>query len=202
MSTEEKIDRRKQIQEAAIRVFAQKGYAGSSNGDIAREAGLKSAALIYHYFPSKLELLRSIVSEYSPAGQLESRKQLLYMQPPEVGLYAIGKAFFHQVTLPEARPITRIVLGEALRSEEFSKSFAAFGPMRMLNVVAGYMEILMEKGHIKKMDPVAAARSFMGPFIATMFLQVIWTHETESIGDHQALIRQYVDTFLNGARAK
>jgi AcrR family transcriptional regulator len=54
--------KRKQILDAAIRVFADHGYHGSRVGDIARDAGV-AHGLLYHYFASKDEILRTIFVE-------------------------------------------------------------------------------------------------------------------------------------------
>ncbi len=50
------------ILDAAVRVFAQKGYHTSRVGDIAEEAGV-AHGLLYHYFRSKEELLETIFRE-------------------------------------------------------------------------------------------------------------------------------------------
>lgn len=42
--------------EAAIRCFQQRGFAGTSTSDIAREAGVSRGAVLHH-FPSRLELV-------------------------------------------------------------------------------------------------------------------------------------------------
>jgi TetR/AcrR family transcriptional regulator, fatty acid metabolism regulator protein len=52
-------DKRTLILEAAVRVFARKGYHAARVGDIAAEAGV-AHGLLYHYFDSKEELLESI----------------------------------------------------------------------------------------------------------------------------------------------
>jgi TetR/AcrR family fatty acid metabolism transcriptional regulator len=54
-------DKRQLILEAAVRVFARKGYHTSRVGDIAEEAGV-AHGLLYHYFDSKDELLETIFS--------------------------------------------------------------------------------------------------------------------------------------------
>jgi AcrR family transcriptional regulator len=54
--------KRKQILDAAVRVFADHGYHGSRVGDIARDAG-GAHGLLYHYFASKDEILRTIFVE-------------------------------------------------------------------------------------------------------------------------------------------
>jgi len=52
-------DRRRQILDAAVKVFAKNGFHASRVGDIAEEAGI-AYGLVYHYFKSKEELLETI----------------------------------------------------------------------------------------------------------------------------------------------
>jgi AcrR family transcriptional regulator len=54
--------KRKQILDAAIRVFADHGYHGARVGDIAQDAGV-AHGLLYHYFASKDDVLRTIFVE-------------------------------------------------------------------------------------------------------------------------------------------
>jgi TetR/AcrR family transcriptional regulator, fatty acid metabolism regulator protein len=51
--------RRDRIREAAVRVFARKGFHNARVGDIAAEAGV-AHGLMYHYFESKDALLESV----------------------------------------------------------------------------------------------------------------------------------------------
>ncbi|HEX6663036.1 MAG TPA: TetR/AcrR family transcriptional regulator [Gaiellaceae bacterium] len=55
-------DKRRLILEAAVHVFAHKGYHAARVGDIAEEAGV-AHGLLYHYFPSKESLLETIFRE-------------------------------------------------------------------------------------------------------------------------------------------
>jgi TetR/AcrR family transcriptional regulator, fatty acid metabolism regulator protein len=59
---EQTIDRRRELLDAAVRVFARKGFHGSRVGDIAEEAGV-AHGLLYHYFRSKEEVLETIFRE-------------------------------------------------------------------------------------------------------------------------------------------
>src|SRR5437868_8806409 len=56
------IDRRRELLDAAVRVFARKGYHASRVGDIAEEAGV-AHGLLYHYFASKEDVLLSVFRE-------------------------------------------------------------------------------------------------------------------------------------------
>ena len=55
-------DRRRELVDAAVRVFARSGFHGSRVGDIAEEAGV-AHGLLYHYFRSKDEVLETIFRE-------------------------------------------------------------------------------------------------------------------------------------------
>lgn len=52
-------DKRRRLMDAAVRVFARKGYHASRVSDIAEEAGV-AHGLLYHYFDSKEDLLETI----------------------------------------------------------------------------------------------------------------------------------------------
>ncbi|MFC2133460.1 TetR/AcrR family transcriptional regulator [Bacteroidota bacterium] len=50
------------ILQTALKLFAQKGYHGTSIADIAKEAGI-SKGLAYNYFGSKLELIEAVIQQ-------------------------------------------------------------------------------------------------------------------------------------------
>ena len=55
-------DKRRQLLDAAVRVFARKGFHASRVGDIAAEAGV-AHGLLYHYFRSKDQVLEAVFHE-------------------------------------------------------------------------------------------------------------------------------------------
>ncbi|MDQ0189485.1 TetR/AcrR family transcriptional regulator [Alicyclobacillus cycloheptanicus] len=57
-------DRRKEILDAARKLFSQRGYHGVSLSDIADEAGL-SVGLIYYVFPKKEDILVGVIKDAS-----------------------------------------------------------------------------------------------------------------------------------------
>ena len=63
-------ERRAAILDAALAVFAERGYHASSIDDIAREGGI-SKALIYEHFASKQDLYAELLEQH--AGELFSR---------------------------------------------------------------------------------------------------------------------------------
>lgn len=59
---ERTLDKRTLILDAAVRVFARKGFHAARVGDVAEEAGV-AHGLLYHYFRSKDEVLETIFRE-------------------------------------------------------------------------------------------------------------------------------------------
>ena len=55
-------DRRRELLDAAVRVFARKGFRAARVGDIAEEAGV-AHGLLYHYFRSKDDVLEAAFRE-------------------------------------------------------------------------------------------------------------------------------------------
>ena len=62
MASEVAIERRRQILDAAVRVFAREGFHATRVSDIADEAGV-AYGLVYHYFPSKENVLDELFVE-------------------------------------------------------------------------------------------------------------------------------------------
>ena len=69
-------DRRRELLDAAVLVFARKGFRAARVGDIAEEAGV-AHGLLYHYFRSKDEVLETIFRDTwqlleSECGRIEA----------------------------------------------------------------------------------------------------------------------------------
>ena len=73
-------DKRRLLLDAAIRVFARKGYHASRVGDVAKEAGV-AYGLLYHYFGSKEEVLETIFRE-TWAAMLEAARGIEATETP------------------------------------------------------------------------------------------------------------------------
>lgn len=77
--------RRDQILDAALRIFARKGFAESTVDEIAVEAGLAKATL-YLYFPSKEALLQKLVDHYRLVPDLGGLMESIRDLPPVGGI--------------------------------------------------------------------------------------------------------------------
>jgi AcrR family transcriptional regulator len=94
-------DRRKELLDAAVRVFARKGFHAARVGDIAEEAGV-AHGLLYHYFRSKDEVLETIFRDTWQLFVAETER-----------IEASGAAFPDQL-----RRFARVYLGSWLATPE------------------------------------------------------------------------------------
>jgi AcrR family transcriptional regulator len=99
--------------------MSQKGVDGTSMRDLAAAAGLNVASL-YHYFPSKRELLEAVLIErgYLPEWATASRPAADVL--PETKLAAVLTDIL--VSMFEVEDFVRLMAGEAMRGEETARA--------------------------------------------------------------------------------
>jgi AcrR family transcriptional regulator len=110
-------ERRRQLLEAGAALFAEHAYEEISMRDIAKAAGV-SKALLYHYFPSKIDLFKAAVAEKAadlqrviePPGDGTPFEQLTatldaYLAWIEANAVTWSKLMQSAAALPEAREL-------------------------------------------------------------------------------------------------
>jgi AcrR family transcriptional regulator len=108
-------DKRRVILDAAVRVFATKGYHTCRVGDIAEEAGI-AHGLLYHYFASKEEVLQTVFRE-SWAELLEAFARIESSdEPPLAQLGALAKVLLR--AWRDRPDVVRVMVREVARSPQ------------------------------------------------------------------------------------
>jgi AcrR family transcriptional regulator len=86
-------ERRRTIVDAALRLFAERGYEAASVDDIAREAGI-NVAVIYSHFRSKEELYTSVLNDQWETVIVHQGQSAFSIPPGRDRLAAAYDAFF------------------------------------------------------------------------------------------------------------
>lgn len=149
-------DRREQILDAALRVFAEKGFARATNKDIAREAGI-TPGLIYHYFASKEALFRAIIDGRSPLRLIRTPPPQLLDQPPDVGLRFLIRQI---LAIAEGEPfvqLIRLFLPEVIHNPAVAPAGLA-GIKELARFVERYLADKMERGELRRGDAALTAQ--------------------------------------------
>jgi AcrR family transcriptional regulator len=153
-------DRREQIMDAALRVFAKKGYARASNKEIAREAGI-TPGLIYHYFESKDALLNAIFEARSPLRLIRSVPAQMLELPPEQFLRFLVGQMLAVVEDEKFMQLLRVYLPEAIYNAEAAPiGIAAIS--EGIHFMESYLAAKMESGELCAADPGLVTHLVMG----------------------------------------
>src|ERR671915_2009203 len=115
-------DRREDILQASLHLFAEKGFHGTSMRDIARSADI-TEGLIYHYFENKRDLFRAIIDEYSFLPLLRTLPDLAEQLDLRGLLIVLARVFFD--VLRQNAQLTRLLLQEIQVFPEEKEAFFA-----------------------------------------------------------------------------
>jgi AcrR family transcriptional regulator len=151
-------DKRRQLLDAAVRVFARKGFHASRVGDIAEEAGV-AHGLLYHYFRSKDEVLEAVFHENWSllVARIESVEETDESAADQLRHIAaiILRTWLH---LPD---VVRVVIQEFGRSPELGERI---GELTLpIDAIQRVIARGIERGEFRKdVDPVFAATVVYG----------------------------------------
>jgi AcrR family transcriptional regulator len=193
-------DRREQILEAGLRLFAERGYHGATIKEIAREAGIKSSALIYWYFEDKEDLFRAILKEFSPLVRLTAGPEALMERAPEEVLPMLARAHLDSYDDPVVVRLLRISLSESALNSEVEDQFIGNAQEVVLKFFVAYLERQIELGRIKPHDPQSGAHSFVGMLIIYILNREVFTYLKENLPEKEQYVKDIVGIFLDGLR--
>ena len=193
-------DRRKQIMDAALRVFARHGFHGATIKRIAEEAGLKSPALIYWYFKNKDDLYQAVMMELSPLLRQAADPAGLMDKPPEEVLTILARSYLSTFESPDVRRLFRILISEAFRTPEVAEYVAERGIVVVLNFLVSYLQHQVDLGRLRPHDPQSGARAFLGMLVTYILGRELFPPLRRTLPDAEHYVEQIVAIFLDGLR--
>jgi len=115
-------DKRRRILDAAVRVFARKGYFSARVSDIAKKAGVADGT-IYLYFRSKEDLLVRLFDEVMSEHVVRAREAVRALPSAPERLLAIAER--HLAVLGDNRDLAAVFQVELRQSTRFMERFTA-----------------------------------------------------------------------------
>lgn len=194
------------IMEAALKLFAEQGYAGTPTSQIATEAGV-SEGTIFKYFPKKKDLLSQLlvwfVSKQSHAIIVKPLENIFEENKdaePKVIFKAIIKD--RMGIFDKMAPFIRVLFNEMQYHPELREIFLD----KILSEIKIYSEKLLshfdKSGSVRELPSFLVMRSFIGG-TALMIFQRKYLPELSSpeMGLEEE-IDIFIDIFLNGILTK
>ena len=188
-------ERRQQILNAAINLFAEGGFRGVTTKRIARSAGVSEGTIFLH-FPTKHALYDAILLEKMRA----QRPAALILDDPHASLTDILTRLADRLLDKEHRnpALLRLLLYSALEEHSLAKDLYRVhleGPFQGLTAL---LRRARERGEIRAVDLEAAARVFAAIVTHHILLRELFgSGERDRASLHDA-ITSYVDIYLRG----
>jgi AcrR family transcriptional regulator len=191
-------ERRRQILAAALSCFADRGFSGTTTRELARRVGITEAAL-YRYFPSKESLYSAMLDEkMSPVDVVD------YMAPLEAA--GDDRAFFRELArelfrrLESDPDLLRILLFTGLEGHALSGPLFATRVRRMREFITDYVARRIGVGAFRAVDPVLAARAFLGMVFDHIHVRLIYGQAEAYPHSLDEVAETFADIFLGGVR--
>lgn len=147
--------------QVAAQSFREHGYAGTTMSGIACSLG-GSKATLWSYFPSKEALFVAVLDRLTE----DFRAQLSLILNPrhdlETALRRFCREFLGKVTSPDGVALYRLIVSEANRFPEIGRIFHDRGPRLTQRQLADFLADAMERGLLRRDDPLVAARQLIG----------------------------------------
>src|SRR3954465_3283644 len=151
-------ERPKQILDAALAVFAERGLAAARLEDIAKRAGL-SKGTIYLYFPNKEELFREMVRQLIVTQLEEGERQFgSGAENATEALTRFSRNYWQFIRSSQFAPLFRLIHAEIRNFPALARFYADEVISRGHKLVASIIQRGTETGEFRDVDPSVAAR--------------------------------------------
>jgi len=172
--------RRRQILDAAIVCFAQRGFHKSTLQDVVRQSGL-SPGSIYSHFSGKDDIIHAVIDERH-RGDLRNVQRAAAADSLAEGLSLLAEAFLPARPLPQDRAWRRLAVQLWAESLHDAKLLRAVrdGVEQPLGVLSALLRNAQRWGELPRgLQPRATARVLIAVFQG-IALQQTWDDEVDA----------------------
>jgi len=198
---EEMNEKERKILEAAIEIFAEKGFFNSSTSEIAKKASVAEGT-IFRYFKTKKDLLLSILKPtilkvIAPFEIDKFAKAVFHLEHKtfEDFLHAIIKNRLEMVK--HMSPVFKIVVQELPFQEDVREQFKALFKEKLHPKISAVIEHFQEKGQICDMPTNTIIRLIITNVIGVVISSLIIGNSTASWNEEEE-IQRTVKFIMNG----
>ncbi len=194
-------DRRLQIMEAAKELFAQQGFEGTTTRQIAQRARVNEA-IIFRHFPTKEDLYWAIIDHQCEltGWQPVLRRQLSSGASDREVFAGIAEDIL--IRRAKDSSLSRLLLFSALENQRRSQRFFQTYVVEYYELVAEYIRRRIEEGAFRPIDPLLAARGFVGMIVYHSQIQEIFGGKRYQDFNVKEVSETLTDIWLGGMEVR
>jgi AcrR family transcriptional regulator len=191
-------DRRLQIIDVARELFASHGYEGTTTRELAEKIGINEA-LLFRHFPTKEDLYWAVLQHMIDMRGTKDRLR----EHIRAGLSdrETFTAVAHDI-LNRSVPLTRLLFYSVLEKHELSERFFSTHVVAYHEILADYIRGGTKSGRFRDIDPLLAARGFIGMFSYHFQLQELFGGKAVQHFEDSEVITRLVDIWLEGMKPR
>ena len=187
-----------EILEAALKVFAEKGFAGARMDDIARRAGVTKGT-IYLYFENKDAVFKTLVRDTIGAtiGNVGETIQRLPGSARDLIRFAFT-AIAQVVATSDRVVLPKIIIAEAGNFPELARFYRDEVVRNGLGLMGGLIERGIAQGEFRRLPIEHVVRIVIAPMLMSAIWRVTFAQFDETPYDYQGLVETHLDILFKG----
>jgi AcrR family transcriptional regulator len=189
-------ERRAAIVEAAIHLFAEKGFRGTTTRGLAAALGV-SGPVLYQHFKTKRDLYRAIIETKSQQGDRQTAGLAVLQEAGD------DRAFFRYLgnrileRYEDDPDFMRLLLFSALEGHELADLFFERQVQGYFRLVSSHIQRRIEEGKFRPVDAQAAAYGFNGMVSHYGLTRLLFSNRVAQ-KSRAEMVDEMVEIFLGG----
>src|SRR5262245_12261429 len=194
-------ERREQIIDASLELFARRGFSATKTRDVARAAGV-SEAMVFKLFPDKEGLYRALIErKIAEAEQVLPLADLAgSREPPELFFGRIASILLERIERDPS--FFRLPLFSALEGHPLAAEFDAARAVSVRSAIEEYLKRQERAGATRRIDPAFASRAFMALVAWFAVARTVFREPGSRRIPRSKLVREIVSVFVDGMRRR
>lgn len=183
---------------AALEVFAEKGFAATRLEEIAARAGV-SKGTVYLYFESKEALFKAAVeAAMTPAIEAVEAIANDPARPAAELLRCFIFGWWERIGATSLGAVPKLLVAESANFPEVARWFHETIIFRAQRAVARLIEIGIERGEFRPVDPMLAARIVFAPIFSIMIWRRAFGHFMPDLPEPRPFLEAAVTMLTHG----
>ncbi len=194
-------DRRRQILETAMDLFARNGYEGTTTRRIAERAGVNEA-IIFRHFPRKEDLYWTLLAQKCRGKKEREELQIkLRSGGEEREVFAAIAEDILRRNCADTR-LGRLLLYSALENHRLSHRFFRTYVADFYETLAAHIRQRIQEGRFRRIDALLAARGFLGMVVYHFLIQELFGGKRLQKFDPKKVSATLADIWVEGMLAR